>query len=120
VLDKARSACVSSSDAPRPPASWSDALAIVQAREEAERRKKDVKKDKSKGGRSSVLAGDPSINPPPPGTHIGQVSEQSVYWLFMEVSLGPCGMQARSSKPCAPCVTRSDAVCAACRTSSAI
>ncbi|KAG1679166.1 hypothetical protein FOA52_000522 [Chlamydomonas sp. UWO 241] len=84
VLDKARSACAPSSDAPRPPASWSDALAIVQAREDAERRKKDVKKDKSKGGRSSVLAGDPSIYPPPPGTHIGLVSEQSVFWLFME------------------------------------
>eukprot|EP00955_Chlamydomonas_euryale_P090029 364508-Chlamydomonas_euryale.AAC.2 len=90
VTENSKTLCAGASEAPRPPNSWSDALAMVQAREEAERKKKDTRRDKSKQSKSGLLAGDPAIHPPPPGTLIGDPNTQSVFWLFMEVCMSTC------------------------------
>lgn len=80
VLAKATSACPATAE-PRPPNSWSDALAMVE-KAMAER---NVKKDK----RLSRALADQTAQPAPPGTIVGNIPDQSVFWLFMEVRTQP-------------------------------
>ncbi len=85
VLEKAKASCPRASEAPpRPPDSWSAALAMAQQREE-EKRKRDVKKDKSKASKATQQAGDLPGSNAAPGSLIGHLPDQSVFWLFMEV-----------------------------------
>ena len=86
-----------------PPPSWSDALALVTAREE-EKRRKDAKKDKLKQSRSLSSSDLAAVNPPPPGTMIGHVPDQSVFWMYMEVNGEVLDLSA--SLPCALCAMR--------------
>ena len=59
---------------------------MAQQREE-EKRKRDVKKDKSKASKTTQQAGDLSGSNAAPGSLIGHLPDQSVFWLFMEVRM---------------------------------
>jgi hypothetical protein len=83
ILDKAE-AIQRSTDVVKPPNSWSDSLALVIQREE-EKKKKDVKKEKAKSSKASFLPIENAVNTAP-GCLIGHVPDQSVFWMFMEVS----------------------------------
>ena len=85
VLEKAEQ-CPRASGVITPPPSWSDALAVVANREEEKRKKDAIKKDtKSKASRSLSASDLSELTPPPPGTLIGNLPDQSVFWMYMEV-----------------------------------
>ncbi|GAX72793.1 hypothetical protein CEUSTIGMA_g248.t1 [Chlamydomonas eustigma] len=81
ILDKAEG-IQRSTDVVKPPNSWSDSLALVIQREE-EKRKKDVKKEKAKSSKSNFPPIENAVNTAP-GSLIGHVPDQSVFWMFME------------------------------------
>jgi hypothetical protein len=64
------------------PSSWSDAQALSQQREDERRRTRD--RSGKMGSRGSMQQ-DGSAGHSAPGSDIGDLQEQSVFWLFMEV-----------------------------------
>lgn len=64
---------------PRAPASWADAQAAVQARDEELRRLEQLRKENSKCKTPEPLL----QNAPQPGVLIGSVADASAFWMFV-------------------------------------